>query len=65
MAVVTVSAKCSDMFAMSMGDLDYDGYVPQGSLGGGDYIEMQIDNETGQILDWKPLNEEDFNPDED
>lgn len=32
-----------------------DGYVPDiKGIGGGDYIEMDIDLDTGQILNWKP-----------
>lgn len=62
MANVNVSAKCNDMCFVSMGKLGRDGYVPS-SLGGGDYIDLTIDNETGQILNWKPLTEEDFEGD--
>jgi hypothetical protein len=35
--------------------LDHDGYVPDFFFGGGDYIELTIDNETGKIEGWKPI----------
>lgn len=56
MKTITISAKCSDMFSMSSDTgLEYDGYVPFSAIGGSDYVEMEIDNATGQILNWKPL----------
>jgi hypothetical protein len=59
--IITISAKCSDLFSMSSDTgLEYDGYVPYGSLGGSDYVEMSIDNATGQIVDWTPLTAADF-----
>ena len=61
---ITISAKCNDMFGMLITDdknktvLDYDGYVPDiESIGGGDYIELEIDNATGTIIGWVPLTE--------
>ena len=37
-----------------------DGYVPSGfGIGGGDYIELEIDFETGQILNWKKPSDDD------
>ena len=55
-----MSAKCSDCFAAIFYDsngkevLDYDGYVPSFFPGQhfGDYVELDIDIETGQILNW-------------
>jgi len=55
------SAKCSDLFS---GDLindegrivkEYQGYVPDFFPGNhyGDYVQFDIDLETGQILNWK------------
>lgn len=39
--LVHISAKCSDMFGLSVGDHQYDGYVPYGiNIGGGDYIDF-------------------------
>ncbi len=62
---ITINAKCSDLFSMSSDTgLEHNGYVPASSLGNGDYIEMTIDNETGQIIGWKPLTPSDFGVDE-
>lgn len=36
-----------------------EGYVPSHlNLGGGDEVEIEIDVETGQILNWVPLTED-------
>jgi hypothetical protein len=41
--------------------LETNGYVPRGlGIGGGDYVSLMIDTETGRILDWKPLEDEDL-----
>lgn len=58
--IVKMSAKVSDLFCMSIVDStgntvldDYDGYVPSFFPNeGGDYIELDIDVETGKILNW-------------
>ncbi len=64
MKTLTISAKCSDMCFCSFyndesdNTFDHNGYVPLGlGIGdfGGDYVEMTIDAETGQIQGWKPL----------
>jgi len=58
---ITICAKCSDLFSMSSDTgLEYDGYVPYSAVGGGDYVEMTIDNATGQILNWKPFTAQHF-----
>jgi hypothetical protein len=58
--VLSICAKCSDRFAAQLtenGKLlkDYDGYVPDFMPGQhyGDYVELDIDIETGLILNWK------------
>ena len=60
--IIHFGGKVSDMFYMSVDDKDgnelieHDGYVPSGlGLGGGDYIELAIDNDTGHIVGWKTL----------
>ena len=67
--IISIYAKCSDLFNMSIVDTetgktivdDYDGYVPRCAFGGGDDVQMDIDAETGRILNWKnPLEDEDF-----
>jgi hypothetical protein len=52
MAIMTISGKVSDMFNLRAGTIDYDGYVPYGLGIGGDYIRLEIDTETGKILNW-------------
>ena len=62
---ISITGKVSDCFNMQVvgTDQEYDGYVPDCGLGGGDYIEFVVDNETGQILNWKPINPEVFSKD--
>ena len=59
---ITLNAKCSDLFSMSViGDdgsyalEDYSGYVPEFMPGDhyGDYVELDIDVDTGRILNWR------------
>lgn len=58
---LSICAKCSDCFSAQLKDADgrvvheYDGYVPKFMPGEhyGDYVELEIDIETGQILNWK------------
>ena len=63
MGILSISAKCSDLCNSSYKDKngnvtkggDYS-YVPMGiNLGGGDYVDLDIDTETGKILNWKPI----------
>lgn len=66
--VLRISAKCSDLCWTEYTDrngneTNSDGYVPQG-IGidepddCGDYVSMEINMETGQILNWKPVTDE-------
>ena len=60
MRIIRFSAKCSDLFGA---DLrvdnkvvgEYDGYVPDFFPGEhyGDYVQMDVDIDTGKILNWK------------
>ena len=69
--LLSIQAKTRDMFTMVAYDnsnifseevlLDYDGYVPESSLGSGDYLDFVIDNDTGRILNWKPIDLEKLN----
>lgn len=59
MKTLTISGKCSDMCDYRVLDADgnvvakHDGYVPSGfGIGGGDYISLTIDIETGTIVNW-------------
>jgi len=64
--ILTVNAKCSDRcFTTLVEDgktvRESDGYVPAFFPdGGGDYIYLEIDIETGQILNWQKPAEEDL-----
>lgn len=62
--ILSITAKCSDLFSGHIIDEDfnvikeYEGYVPKDlGIGGGDYVEMEIDLQSGQILNWKPIEE--------
>ncbi len=66
MRTLNVSAKCSDCCFTELHDseakirLSSDGYVPKGlGVGGGDYIEITIDVDTGKVVGWKPFTNED------
>ena len=62
MGILRISAKCSDLcwteFTDSKGNkTESNGYVPKG-IGideWGDYVVLDIDMKTGQILNWKPV----------
>ncbi len=58
MKTLQISAKCSDMFCASLDGKGYDGYVPDWfphpyTSHYGDYVILEINLETGQILNWK------------
>ena len=59
--ILQISAKCSDMFCAALvvdgkqvGE-DYDGYVPDFMPGDhfGDYVQLNIDLDTGRIEKWR------------
>ena len=58
--IISISAKCSDLCSSELTDdqdaticEQADGYVPGWFPdGGGDYVVLDIDLETGQILNW-------------
>lgn len=52
--LINISAKCSDLCLIEIGDTEYDGYVPRDiGIGGGDYVRMTYCLECGQIHgDW-------------
>jgi len=67
MGILSISAKCSDLCYTKFKDAkgnetESDSYVPDGigisSEGDyGDYVSMDIDMKTGQILNWKPVSD--------
>jgi hypothetical protein len=64
-ATLSISGKTRDLCFVGLYDEDgnkikeHDGYVPEFIPGcGGDYIDCDIDINTGQILNWKVWKEE-------
>lgn len=54
--IVRVGGKVSDMFNASIGEHDYDGYVPSDlGIGCGDYIDIDYCADCGQIQGEFPL----------
>lgn len=54
--VAEVSAKCSDMCGVNLGDSDHEGYVPKDlGVGGGDYVEFIFCLDCGQLQGNFPL----------
>ena len=70
---VRIQAHCSDCFDADLKDengnvlFEYDGYVPGWFVarGSGDAVRMEIDNETGRILNWVPIGDEVLENEED
>ena len=68
MRIISISAKCSDLFSANLmvNDEDvgeeYNGYVPDffPTEHWGDYVNLDIDIETGNIVNWKVPTEEDL-----
>lgn len=59
--IVSITAKCSDMFTLDSQGISYEGYVPSElGIGGGDYIDFNLDLTTGQIVGWKSKTIEDL-----
>lgn len=65
MGILTISSKSSDLNTIQYKDKngkvtksgDY-AYVPENiGIGGGDYVELNIDTETGKIVNWKPVSD--------
>lgn len=60
---IQIIAKCSDCCNVKVPDLDLEkqGYVPRDlGIGGGDYIQLVINNETGKIDGWIPFSPEEL-----
>ena len=62
--VLKISAKCSDLFSADLVDgnktiREYEGSVPEFFPDdGGDYVALDIDMDTGKILNWVPPTKE-------
>jgi len=64
MGILKISAKCSDLCSTLFTDAKgnestSDGYVPKniGIDEWGDYVVLEIDMQTGQIQNWKPVSD--------
>ena len=64
---IRLSGKASDMFNYSVYDtdglelLDKEGYAPDiYGVCGGDYFDLEIDIETGKIVDWNQQSKDDI-----
>jgi hypothetical protein len=65
MGTLRISAKCSDLCFTVYTDkngknTESNGYVPENigiGDGSGDYVDIEINMETGQILNWKPVSD--------
>ncbi len=56
--VMSVSAKCSDMCSLQLGDMEKDDYVPDHiGIGSGDYLEFDYCLDCGRIQGEFPLKE--------
>lgn len=67
MKIISISAKCSDLFNATLLEDnkvlgEYTGYVPDWFPGQhyGDYVELKIDVDTGLILNWKKPTKKDL-----
>ena len=57
MKILKIHAKCNDAcrttFTDGLGEIAHQGYVIRElGIGGGDYIKLEIDVETGKIVNW-------------
>lgn len=58
--IISLSAKCNDMCGIDAPGISIDGYVPYGlGIGGGDYIDLQIDMATGKLVGFEPMADDD------
>lgn len=71
MRILEITAKCSDLFGATLLEegiqrREYDGYVPDWFpnptlVHYGDYVELDIDIDTGKILNWKKPTQKQLN----
>lgn len=59
MTIVTIFVKHNDMAIIEMDGVEHEGYMPYVGVFGGDDTSLEIDNETGKIIGWKPIKIED------
>jgi hypothetical protein len=57
--ILNISAKCSDLCHTNLGDLESNGYVPEGlGIGNGDYLEFKLCLDCGQVQGKFPIPDE-------
>lgn len=59
MSTITVFMKHDDRAVITFQNIDKEGYLPNIGPFSSDQTELIIDNETGKILNWKPLDVKD------
>jgi hypothetical protein len=58
-SVLHISGKTDDRFSASFKNLEHDGYVLSGvNIGGGDYVEMEICMNCGQVQGTFPVTDD-------
>lgn len=57
--VIQISAKCNDLAFTTIPhlNLEHDGYMPYLGILGGDYVDLNICMDCGQIRGWKPIDD--------
>lgn len=56
MSIVSLNMKHDDRASIEMDGVEVVDYVPYvNAVLGGDYTTLKIDNETGQIIGWTPI----------
>jgi hypothetical protein len=56
MTTVKISGKVNDRFWAKLGSKEISGYVPSEiGIGGGDYLELEVELATGKILGWNKM----------
>ena len=61
MSNIYITTKCSDGCLVEFENISHHGYGPNiPGIGGEDYIQLEIDNDTGMVIGWKPLTIESF-----
>jgi hypothetical protein len=55
--MIKINAKCNDLAFIEIPHLkaDHDGYIPYLGIIGGDYLDLTICLDCGQIQNWEPI----------
>ena len=58
--IIRFNAKCADLFCMSYGEKEYNGYVPKELFENdhyGDYVGGEVCLDCGQLQNWRKVSE--------